>query len=390
MKKWTQKEVEYLKDNPSQTNVEIGKALKRTEDSIYRKRRRLGLLTPKKVKEITKITPESVKQDVIEIVTKREESVNARKLRVLAQELIKTEKERDAFLSVGRAEAYTIKPSGKRSIKSEATAIALLSDVHYEEPVKRSQVNGLNEYSTAIAKSRVEEYFIVLAQLVNEHQLSYEIDHLVLGLLGDFISGSIHEDLTEANTIQPTQAIYEIQTILASGIKYLLKNTNVKITLPCSAGNHSRITAKQRMATEYGNSLEILMYCNLRDLFAGEERINFIINDAYLTIVSVYDYKCRFHHGTSIRYLGGVGGLFIPAFKAIMKWNEGRSNHVDFDFFGHLHQLKYGGNFVSNGSVIGYGAYAIRGKFGFEEPKQAFMILDRKRGLDVIRQICLT
>jgi hypothetical protein len=106
-----------------------------------------------------------------------------------------------------------------------------------------------------------------------------------------------------------------------------------------------------------------------------------------LTYVKVYNYSCRFHHGHALKYSGGIGGLFIPAFKAISQWNK--SKHADWDFFGHFHQMKDGGNFISNGSLIGFNAYAVKIKADYEAPKQAFAIIDEERGLDVVRKITL-
>ena len=129
------------------------------------------------------------------------------------------------------------------------------------------------------------------------------------------------------------------------------------------------------------------MYRTLRDYFKNEERVKFIINDSYLTYMDIYDYKIRLHHGDSMRYGGGIGGLFIPAFKAISQWDK--QIRADWTFFGHFHQLKDGGNFVSNGSLIGFSPYAIRIKADYEKPKQAFLILDKERGLEVTRKITL-
>ena len=92
--------------------------------------------------------------------------------------------------------------------------------------------------------------------------------------------------------------------------------------------------------------------------------------------MDIYDYKIRLHHGDSMRYGGGIGGLFIPAFKAISQWDK--QIRADWTFFGHFHQLKDGGNFVSNGSLIGFSPYAIRIKADYEKPKQAFLILDKE------------
>ena len=707
--KWTKENEERLKELAlAKTIPEIANELKLDEWVVRNKMSRLKLkpLGKEKTKDVT---IETVRADISKRSQKSREAQQSKQIKLLSEELVRVEKERDAFLEVGGVETYTIKPSGKESEKSEATSITLASDWHIEEGVKSSQVNGLNKFDINIAKERAEKFFKVTAKLIKVHQKEYEINTHILALLGDFISGSIHDDLKEGNIIQPTEAIWEAQKLIASGIEYLLKNTDVNLIIPCSAGNHcvdekteiltdkgfkkakhitkddvvasfnketgeisydlveaiekfsatgaykitgkhknevvtpkhnlvingdfipaekfeegrrndfrhtgfinqkqlnltddelrlitwvvtdgtmvdnakyvegsnkkriqfklsktrkieelkelltrmgikftfkpatmssgnvlqpyyiriygddarkiysyfgekklfpenftqlskdqlivvcetlsitdgrfhansiewssveksnintiqvacinngiackydaynkvggfstkrkrlyvahiyingfnlkknqkiksrfidkelnfvgiqtkngtiitrrngiinftgnSRITEKQRIQTEYGNSLEILMYRQMEKYFANEDRVKFIINDSYLTYVKVFDFMCRFHHGHSLRFSGGIGGLFIPAFKAISQWNK--SKHADWDFFGHFHQLKDGGNFISNGSLIGFNSFAVRIKADYEKPKQAFIIIDRERGMDVVRKITL-
>lgn len=102
MRKWTQKEEDYLRSNTSQSHIEVGKALGRSPDSIERKRNRLGLRkTEQPTKEVTKT---SVREDVAKIVEKQKESENAKRVKILASELLKAEKEKDALLGVGKLE----------------------------------------------------------------------------------------------------------------------------------------------------------------------------------------------------------------------------------------------------------------------------------------------
>jgi hypothetical protein len=89
--------------------------------------------------------------------------------------------------------------------------------------------------------------------------------------------------------------------------------------------------------------------------------------------------------GARIRYGGGVGGLTIPANKAITQWN--RLKHADFDCFGHFHQAFDGGTFISNGSMIGYNAYAISIKAAYEEPVQMLFGIHSKLGKYITRSI---
>jgi len=192
--------------------------------------------------------------------------------------------------------------------KSEAVAVVLASDFHIEEPVKRQSVNGLNEYNLIIAEQRVRELFVNIATLLKKEQQSVKIDTLILWLGGDFISNNIHDVLLETNQLSPIEAILQAQTWLEQGIKYLLENTDVKIIVPTSAGNHSRITAKVHINTEYGNSLETYMY-HMIAKHTTDPRVQFVNNEAYFTYLQVYDMTLCFHHGHALRYQGVVGGL---------------------------------------------------------------------------------
>jgi hypothetical protein len=92
-------------------------------------------------------------------------------------------------------------------------------------------------------------------------------------------------------------------------------------------------------------------------------------------------------HGHNIRFAGGVGGVYIPINKAINQWNKLR--HAYLDILGHFHTFRDGGNFIVNGSLCGYNAFAISIKADFEEPRQCFMLIDKKRGKTIVAPILL-
>jgi len=258
-----------------------------------------------------------------------------------------------------------------------ATAVVLASDWHYWETVNPENVDGLNEYNKEIAQRRAEKFFQSIVKLLSIYKEHSDIDTLVLAMLGDFISGNIHDELMESNQGLVIDEVMAVQTAIASGLEYLLKHTDVKIIVPCHCGNHGRITDKTHISTEAGNSLEYLMYHNLAGYFRNESRIEFRISRGYLSYVDVAGYVIRFHHGHAVKYGGGIGGIFIPAFKAISQWDKAK--RADLDCFGHFHQVKDGGKFISNGSLVGYNDFALRIKADYEKPKQVFFLVDHKR-----------
>lgn len=287
------------------------------------------------------------------------------------------EKTLTSLENIGQSiETYTIAPK-EGDGTSEATPIIVASDWHSEEIVTLAQTNGLNEFHAEIYKDRVEKFFQSSLRLVRLLNQDVKITRVVLALLGDFITNHLHEEAAETNGALPIHAIINVQNDLVSGLEFLLNNSPYEFIIPCKVGNHSRTTKKVRFATENGHSLEHLMYVSMAAYFRNEPRVTFIIEDGYHTYLNVYNQTLRFHHGHAINYQGGIGGIFIPAFKAISQWSKARP--ATLDLFGHFHQSKDGGNFVCNGSLIGFNSFALSIKADYEQPRQTLILIDKRR-----------
>jgi hypothetical protein len=264
---------------------------------------------------------------------------------------------------------------------SEATAVAVISDWHVEEEVRSGPAIKNNRYNLEIAKKRSEKFFQKTVSLIKKEQQGVKITNLLIPILGDMITARPHEENLETCLLLPADAILYAETLLVSGIKFILAQTDLQITIVCHVGNHPRITKKVHHATETGNSLETLLYHALAQNFKLEPRVKFQIASEYHSFMKVYDTKIRFHHGHKINYNGGVGGLTIPVNKAIAQWNK--INPVDLDIFGHFHTYMSMKNFIANGSLIGYNAFALSIKADWDVPRQAFFLIDKKHGVSV-------
>lgn len=356
------------------TFAEIGRMTNRSANAVKRLGVRAGLPYP--IKDSV-LTPEKeIQRDTKLDNLSHEAKMSEKKYKLVAEDLSKALAMIEAFKAVKGSNSYTIKTTSSGA-KNEATAVAVLSDIHFEETVHSANVNGQNEYNTRIAKARLEMFFINLVKLVNDRKQKSEIGTLVLALLGDMINGQLREEAMENNSLRPMEAMLAVKEILSSGIKYILDNTDVKIVLPCHSGNHGRMTKKVHISTEAGNSIEYAMYHSLAHDFKGNSRVTFVISESYHSFMDICGYTIRFHHGHAMKYGGGVGGIYISVNKAIAQWNNVR--HVDLDVFGHFHQFRDGGNFICNGSVIGWNEFANWIKASFEKPKQEFFLIDHKR-----------
>ena len=382
MKKWTMEEDRFLREQAGRmTTRQLAEHFKVSIDSIYHRFSKLGV----KQKTIVS-TEEYIARDRAKIEEKSNSKlVNSKYRLVLAEnEILRRE-----ISAVGRIQdtpqSLVIKPS--KSVGSEATIVVVASDWHSEETVRPEQVSGLNTFNLKIADSRISNMFRNSTKLAQITQRDSHISEMVLCLLGDFISGSIHDELVEGNSLLPIDAIMFAEQRIIAGINYYLKYTNLNLTIVCHVGNHSRITKKTHVSTEQGNSLEFYMYHHLANLFSSNKRVKFVIAQGYHSYLDIYGFVIRTHHGHAIQYNGGVGGIYIPVNKAIAQWNKGR--RADLDVFGHFHQLLFGANFVCNGSLIGYNSYALSIKADCESAKQAFFLVDKNHGKTLQSQIWL-
>lgn len=381
---------DFLINNQGMSRQEIAKATGRTPRTVNERQAKLrneGKLPDYKSGSGIKkpvLTPEQ--QFELEMETlrvKREEKSQDKKLNFAMKELARVRSELDALGEmVDTVSTYEIKP--KTSQKHESVAFAIASDWHVAENVKPETVDFTNEYTMRIAKKRVEAFFRNTVKLVQKEQQDTNIQTLVLALLGDFISGNIHEELLESCEVPPVEEAMFAQNLLASGIEYILNNTKLELIVPCCVGNHSRITDKVHVSTEQGNSLEWMIYNNLAMHFANNKRVKFVLSKGYFTFVDVFGYLIRFHHGHAIKFGGGIGGLTVPVIKAIARYDLDRK--ATLDVFGHFHNRIDGGKFIVNGSLIGDAPYGKR--LGFTgRPEQAFFLVQKGYGKTIVAPI---
>lgn len=352
-------------------------------DAIRKRRRKLDLPHKRVGVQVAKTTdPEKQLQlDMEKMKLSFTEKHTDTKYKLALKQIESLTKENEAILNV-KDSVNTFKIVASPSVPSEATAVWLASDWHVAEKVTRGQTNGINEYNLAISKARGEQYFKNGLTLTKMLGRDVEIKTIVLGLLGDFITGHLHSQAVETNYLAPAEEMMYAQSIIASGIEHVLKNSKYDMKIICQSGNHGRTTRFSEFGSENGHSWEFIMYCNLKSYFRNDPRVEFVISEGAHTYVDIYGKKIRFLHGHDIKFGGGVGGITIPVKKAIAQWDVAIPAYLTC--FGHFHQKFDGGNFIANGSLIGYNSFALSIKASAEAPAQQMFLIDKKRGKTVV------
>lgn len=268
---------------------------------------------------------------------------------------------------------YKVRPHSKTS---ESVAVVQLTDWHVEETVKAAAVSGLNRYNLKVAEQRIARLADKLVYLLKLNRAGTRIDTLVVHLGGDLMTGHIHDDLKESNSLHPVEAVMWLHDRVSALLRHLLNDSGcAQVICVCNVGNHGRTTDKKRINTRVETSYEWLLYRMLEKQLPD---IDWRIAGGYFQWLDVFGAQWRFHHGDAIRYQGGVGGITIPVNKAVAQWNKARE--ADFDFFGHWHQSIFMREWCCNGSVIGYSAHSQEIKADFEPPTQNLILWEKDLG----------
>ncbi len=263
--------------------------------------------------------------------------------------------------------------------RCDLVACALASDWHVEELVESAAVHGLNEYNPDIARERGRRFFQNLLKLTDIVARDSKVTTIWLGLLGDFFSGHIHEELMASTAMAPGDAAQLAKEIICSGIDFLLRESSYVIEGDCIPGNHGRMTKKVWTSDPTGTSLETFMYRAITDRYHSEPRVRLQVAEHAMVYRPFFEsFMMRLIHGYEISYGGGVGGITIPIRKALAQWNIAKRASVTC--LGHFHQRLDGGDHMVNGSLIGYSEYAQVIKASFERPVQSFFTVHARHG----------
>lgn len=276
-----------------------------------------------------------------------------------------------------------------RDPKSSGVPVAILSDVHKGERVFADQVGGVNEFNRVISRARLKTWLSALLDLTKHHMVKPDYPGLILMLLGDMITGCIHDDLRETNDGPVQLSVLELQEELIAIISILADQFG-NVFIPCTVGNHGRETPKPRTKFVIYTSYEWNLYCQLEYHFRNDPRVQFFIPNEIDAYFVVQGHRCLATHGDRLGVKGGDGiiGILGPVTRGTIKLGQ-QTKQVgrDFDtlFIGHGHTYiprSEAAHVVMNGCVIGYNEYAhAQLRVPYSRPTQYLGFIHPKYGI---------
>jgi hypothetical protein len=276
---------------------------------------------------------------------------------------------------------------------SSGIPIVQLNDWHWGETVDPDQVGGVNKFNRTIARQRVHTLFNTVNDLCFNHMTNPSYPGIVVTILGDMITGCIHDDLSMTNDGPLTISLVEVENhIIALLEGWADKFGNVAAI--CVPGNHGRNTIKPRNNNKVYESYEWLVYCHIEKHFRnkaknGDKRVTVYVPNEVDAHFTVFGHRFMATHGDTLGVKGGDGfiGALGPITRGTLKVGaQQRSAGKDFDtlIIGHFHIYVPRGDaapVLVSPSLIGHSMYAhLQLRVRASRPAQALSFVHHKHG----------
>jgi len=194
------------------------------------------------------------------------------------------------------------KPSGKIKGNSAQSMIAPLTDTHVGDRVESDQMAGLNHYNIDIFNRRLYGWANQVLTLAEMRRTYAEVDELVVPMLGDMISGDIHEELARTNVDNCMGQMIRGANLIAQALMFLAPHFN-KMRVPCVVGNHGRMTRKPPMKDKH-QDWDYMLYQWIAAFCRNQDNIEFHIPKTFSTTIEVANRQIFLTHGD---FINGAG-----------------------------------------------------------------------------------
>jgi len=224
---------------------------------------------------------------------------------------------------------------------SSGIPLICLNDWHWGETVDPDQVGGVNKFSRRIARQRVHTLFDTVNDLCFHHMTNPNYPGAVVAILGDMITGCIHDDLRETNDGPVMWSVHEVENHIIALLRGWADKFG-KLAVICVPGNHGRNTPKPRTNNRVYESYEWLIYCHIEQFFRDDPRVSVYVPNEVDAHFTIYGHRFMATHGDTLGVKGGDGliGALGPIARGTMKiGNQARRIGNDFDtlVIGHYH-----------------------------------------------------
>ena len=271
-------------------------------------------------------------------------------------------------------EAGSLYTPPSKTVGKQETVVALFSDTHWGEVVNPEETFGFNQYNWTIARRRAAFYVDTITDLVTNRLVGYDMPKLEFWMLGDMLSGMIHQELIATSDLNVMDAVFGGALLIAQMLRDLAQ-IFPEINVIGVVGNHPRTTKKPAFKEKYVN-WDYTLYNLASIILKDQENITWNIPKSFFTMYEVFPHQTfLITHGDTVMSYRGIPWYGIEreinAFTALMASKE---RYFPYAVMGHFHNAadidRIAGEYFINGSVMGGSEYSIGKLVTSSPPRQ--------------------
>lgn len=262
--------------------------------------------------------------------------------------------------------------------------LLLVSDAHYPEVVDPEEALGIT-FGPDTVVSRMQHITDRTVRLIQLHENSYQISKLTVAVLGDMLSGDIHDELEITNDKPMGVALTEMTYMLHDMCSIFAKNLSCEVEVIVLPGNHPRMTKKPRNKQKF-NNFEYIMGQFLKGL--SQDAYNVIVPKDIIYVHDIMGHKIGMTHGDGSKAASFAG---IPFYGIRQRVNALQStfsslgrDRLDMLVMGHFHQFlnwtEGDCHVVINGAIKGGDEYSVVTRSSATLPVQGLLTFHERRG----------
>lgn len=281
-----------------------------------------------------------------------------------------------------------------RTGSTPGVPVLTLADWHAGEVVRREELGGVNAYNRQIMERRVQHVIETAISLATKHTVNPTYDGIVVPILGDMVTGEIHDELTRTNDVDPLPAVLLVVDLLTEAL-VRLRQVFGRVYAPAVCGNHGRTDKRLSAKTFSPRNFDWLIYQmverRLKD--RGEKLITIEASFANEVRFNVQGHRFLALHGHDLGVKGGDGiiGPLGPIMRGRIKVGAQQASiGRDFDtlLLGHWHGFYHVEGLLVTNTLKGYDEYAknfLRAKPS--RPSQTLFFVHAKHGITSVWQV---
>lgn len=271
-----------------------------------------------------------------------------------------------------------------KPIKRPLTALLEFGDWHLGERVTLADTANLNKYDMGEARKRLIICRDAIIDDVESRRRSFQVDNLVINMLGDMITGeNIFKGQYRRLEMPVSKQVMEGNDLISREFLQPLSSYFKEIRVMCVSGNHGRTGRPGEFDSR--TNFDYMLYEFLKERLRDQKNIKFFISDMFCMLYRMKECPNFTHlllHGNEIKSY-----LSIPYYgidRAVAKYVQ-LLGSVNYVHLGHFHSkaiidLPFGAKIV-NGSALGANEHSISALHTGSQPEQLLLFLNDKRGI---------